>query len=230
MKSIVIIFISVSFLLLGCIDSTQQEKNSDTVAAVAESEVSVTVSADFPFVCGVAYDVDNFQEWLNTYKKSQGKTLILFRNVDNPAIILVYEQAESMQEAEERGKVLTSDEYIDQSHTLGTPVYTHYEVKLFEPQEKEYKIYVALIFEAENPNEWISKAKTNLGPFNDQGIVPVGIGINAFNKNQVYLLAALEDYINIKKNTNTPKEIGKLYKKLGVPDHTMISFWGKVKL
>lgn len=227
MKTIAIIFIFTSLCIFSC-EKSSQEENEKSIAAVADSEVSTPES--FPFVYGVAYDVEDYDAWVDAYNEAKGETIILLRNVDNPAIIVVYEQTNSIKEAEERSKILTSDAFIEKSHTLGNAVDSYYDVKLFQPPEVDYKIYVALIFESENPNDWINKVKANPQLVTRHGLIPAGIGINTFNKEQVYLLAALENYLEFKKNTNTSKEIGKLYEALGVPDNTMISFWGKANL
>lgn len=225
-KRIVLIFISAAFLLAGC-GQNYDEENQGMDTSVVENEPSAADNIQFVF--GIAYDIANYQAWIDAYNHHKGQTIIILRNVDNPSIILVYEQTNSMFDAKERSYVLTTNEFIEQSQTLGDPVKSYYEVKLFQPTEEDYKIYVALIFQNEDSDNWISKVKENAEFVTKHGLIPVGIGVNADNKSEVYLLAALENYLEFKKNTNTPKEIGKLYEAIGVPGHTMISYWSAAK-
>lgn len=227
-RTIAIILISSVFLLAGC-TSTNTRENSEATSVV-ESNIAPSEADGFSFVCGIVFNISNYESWLNSYETSHGKTIIVMRNVDNPAITVVYEQMESMLEAEQRADSLMSPQFIEESGTLGEPVNAFYEVKYFHRPEVDYKIFIAVIFRTENPDEWISSIMKRSDIFRNYGMLPVGIGLNAKQKDQVYLLAALEDYREFKKNANSPSEVRRFYEKLAVPDHTVISYWASASL
>ena len=225
--SLVILFMC---FLNGC-SNQGAEQNIDEVSSEPVKPILTESNPDnISVVCGILSKVDDFDSWLSEYKKIAQGTIILLRMVDDPSMVMVFEGGESLAMMEGRAEILTNDEFSKTATVLGEPIVSYFDVQYMGTSEKDYKQYVAFMFELTDINKFLESLKTDLALYAEYGLIPMGIGTNPHNREQVYMLLTLEDFVSFRKRTNSPREIRRIIKKLNLPEKAMMLNWARTTL
>lgn len=225
--SLVILFMC---FLNGCSNQGAEQNIDEISSEPIERNPTESNPGNISVVCGVLSKVDNFDSWLSEYKKIAQGTIILLRMVDDPSVVMVFEGGESLVMMEGRAEMLTNDEFSKTATVLSEPIVSYFDVQYMRASERDYKQYVAFMFEMENINPLIEALKEDVNLYAEYGLLPVGIGTNPHNREQVYMLLTLEDFVSFRKRTNSPREFRRIIKKLNLPEEAMMLNWAKTTL
>lgn len=225
--SLVILFM---WILNGC-SNQDTEQNIDEVSS---EPINPTLNESNPenisVVCGVLFKVDSFDSWLVEYRKIAEGTIILLRMVDDPSMVMVFEGGETLEMMEDRVDELTNSEFLSIASVSSKPVISFFDIQYMRTSEKDYKQYVAFMFELEDINKLLGSLNEDLNLYNEYGLKPVGIGTNPHDSEQVYMLLTLEDFVSFRKRTNSPREFRRIINILKLPEDAMMLNWARTTL
>ncbi|RLD20593.1 MAG: hypothetical protein DRI71_10155 [Bacteroidetes bacterium] len=225
--SLIILFIS---FISGCSNQGSEQLNEEHNSVLNTPVLAESNPGDISVVCSVLYHVDDFNSWLIEYNKIGHETIVILRNVDDPSLVIVFEGGQSKDMVEGRTSELVEADFLDAATVNGDHVVSYYDVQYMGSSEKEYKHYVALIFNTKDINQFLASLKKDLSHYVDYGLTPMGIGTNPSNPEQVYMLLTLEDFITFRKSTNSPRKINRFISSLNLPDETLILNWARADL
>jgi hypothetical protein len=212
---------------------------SNQGAEIATDEIGITNDGpqlaesqpgDVSAVCGVVFEVSDFDDWLLAYNRSADATLILLRNINNPSIVMVFEGGSTHEKVRGRAANLSHENFLQESAVVGAPVVSLYNLQYRRPSETEMSHYVGLSFKMENFEEFLESLKEDIGLYHSYGLIPVGIGTDFEDPEEVYMLLSLQDFVTFRKRTNSPRKIHGFTNSLKLPESTMMSTWTKSKL
>jgi hypothetical protein len=225
--SLVILFIC---FLNGCSNQGAEQNIDEVSSEPIERVLTESNPVNISVVCGVLSKVDDFDSWLSEYKKVAQGTIILLRMVDDPSVVMVFEGGESLAMMEGRAEILTNDEFSKTATVLSDPIVSYFDVQYMSTPEKDYKHYVAFMFELKDINNFLESLKTDLALYAEYGLTPMGVGTNPHNSEQVYMILTLEDFVSFRKRTNSPREFRRIIKKLNLPEDAMMLDWAETTL
>ena len=216
-------------IFLGCTVSEPTESVEETKTTVLLKTAGLE-KEDIGVVSGVLFDVENFDIWLEAYRKSSKGLIIALRNVDAPKITLVFEGFKTKAEADDQVKHLSSEVFIKEARSQGDPISSYYKIEYFDKIPVPDPHFFALSYsEGGDPERnWIDFVTSNKEVFEQAGIEPAGIGTNPDDKNQAYLLFRQKDFVSFRKSMNSPNKINKFLDKLDLPEHTLLSYWVRI--
>jgi hypothetical protein len=225
--TLVILFIS---FLNGCSNQGSEEAIVEVTSESGRLTLAENNRGDLTSVCGVIYQVSDFDTWVEEYKKIAQGTIILLRNVKVPSLLVVFEGGNTHKMIESRGVELVDEEFLQAATVLGEPVVSYYDVQYMNPNEEEHHYYVGLIFETENINSLLESVSDNINLYDGYGLLPMGIGTDPFDPSKVYMLLTLDDFVSFQKKTNSPRKIKRFAKSLGLPEETLILNMAKANI
>jgi hypothetical protein len=227
-KRLGIIFL-VGIMFFGCYNSDNGTSAEEPSARIAEKR-TVKSADNISIVCGVFFEVSDFDVWLNEYNKPGKNNIITLRNVHDPKMVVVFESMPSLEAAKSRASSLCNQAFISRARLMGKPAESYYEVQYYITPIKDYKYYLAFTFMADDTDLWLESLDTNMIHFNKNGLTPMGIGTNPGNASEVYMLLTLKDFVEFRKRNNAPRKLKHLLEELGLPENTVISYWAKHSL
>ena len=226
--------ISLVILFMWCLNGCSNQGTEQVIEEVSSEPENPTLSesnpADISVVCGILSQVEDFDTWLGEYKKIAQRTIILLRMVDDPSMVMVFEGGESLEMMEGRAATLTNEEFLSAATTMGKPVVSYFDVQYMRTSEKDYKQYVAFLFEMEDISQLLISLKEDLNHYGEYGLAPVGVGTNPHDREQVFMLLTLEDFVSFRKRTNSPGEFRRIINKLELPEEAMMLNWARTTL
>jgi hypothetical protein len=222
--SLVILFIS---FISGCSNQGTEQLNEEHDSVPNSPALAESNPGGISKVCSVLYHVNDFDAWLLEYNKRAQGTIIVLRNVDDPSIVIVFEGGQSQDMVEGRTSELAEADFLKAATVDGDHVISYYDIQYMGSSEKEYKHYVALMFNMKDINQFLGSLKKDLSHYVDYGLTPMGIGTNPSNPEQVYMLLTLEDFVAFRKRTNSPRKINRFISSLNLPDETLILNWAR---
>jgi hypothetical protein len=221
-----ILRISLIILFISFLNGCSNQGSKETIVEISPNTNGLTLAESNPgnltSVCGVIYEVGDFDSWVAEYNKRAQGTIILLRNVKAPSLLVVFEGGNSLEMVESRATELVDKEFLQDATVLGEPVVSYYNVQYMNPAEEAHQYYVGLIFETKNINSLLESLSNNINIYDSYGLLPMGIGNDPFNPSKVYMLLTLDDFISFQKQTNSPRKIKRFAKSLGLPEETLI--------
>jgi hypothetical protein len=181
-------------------------------------------------VCGVVFKVNNFDDWLLAYNKSADSTIMLLRNINDPSIVMVFEGGATHEKVEDRATDLQHENFLAEAAVVGDPIISFYNVEYMSSSETEMNHYVGLSFTMDNIEGFLASLKEDIGLYHNYGLIPLGIGTDLENPEEVYMLLSLHDFVKFRKRTNSPRKIHRFTNSLKLPESTLMSTWTKSKL
>ena len=229
-----ILRISLVIIFISCINGCSNQGSEQSITEISSDTNSITLAesnpGDLTSVCGVIYQVSDFDTWVAEYNKRAQGTLILLRNVKVPSLLVVFEAANSHDIIESRGAQLVDKEFLQAATVLGEPVVSYYDIQYMNPTEEPHQYYVGLIFETKDINSLLESVGHNINLYDSYGLLPMGIGTDPFNPSKVYMLLTLDDFVSFQKKTNSPRKIKRFAKSLSLPEETLILNMARAKL
>jgi hypothetical protein len=229
-----ILRISLVILFMWCLNGCSNQGTEQVIEEVSSESASPLFSenepAEISVVCGALSQVGDFDTWLSEYKKIARGTIFLLRMVDDPSMVMVFEGGETLEMMEGRAATLTNEEFIAAATVMGEPVVSYFDVQYIRTSEKDYKQYVAFMFEMEDISQLLKSMKDDFKLYDEYGLKPIGVGTNPHNSEQVYMLLSLEDFVSFRKRTNSPREFRRIINKLELPEDAMMLNWTKTTL
>jgi hypothetical protein len=226
--------ISLVILFMWCLNGCSNQGTEQVIEEVSSEPASPALSENEPAgistVCGVLSQVEDFDTWLGEYRKIAMGTIFLLRMVDDPSMVMVFEGGESLEMMEGRAATLTNEEFLAAATVMGEPVVSYFDVQYMRTSEKDYKQYVAFMFDLEDIDQFLISLQEDLDLYTEYGLAPVGVGTNPHNSEQVYMLLSLEDFVSFRKRTNSTREFRRIINKLKLPEDAMMLNWAKTTL
>ena len=217
---------SLAILIIVLFAGCSEEDSENVVEEITTISSSLQLAKSNPqgisSVCGVIFQVSEYDTWLEEYNKRNKGTIIVLRNVNDPSLLVVFEGSNSQEMIEGRAAVLTDDEFLTAATAMGEPVVSYYDVQYMNPAEQEHIYYVALIFDAEDMGQLLASVERNITMYDGYGLLPMGIGNDPFNPTKVYMLLTLDDFVSFKKHTNSPRKRKRFARSLNLPEETLI--------
>ena len=183
--SLVILFM---WVLNACYNQGSEENIGELSSEAINPAVTESNPANISSVCGILSKVEDFDAWLVEYKKIAQGTIILLRMVDDPSMVMVFEGGASLEMMEDRAKKLTNDKFLSTATVMSDPVVSYFDVQYMNTPEKDYKQYVAFLFELEDISQLLESIKTDLNLYAEYGLTPMGVGTNPDIREQVYMI------------------------------------------
>ena len=220
--NLAIIYISV---LIGC--SNQGSERIATEASVEQESSALADSnpGNIKAVCAVLFHVDDFDVLSTEYNKRAEGTIVMLRMVDDPSFVIVFEGTESVIAAEARASTLMDDEFLSSSKVIDDPVVTYFDVRFMKASKKDYKHYLAIMFNTKDLDQLFASLDSEFSNYADYGLTPFGVGTNPENEEEVYMLLTLEDFVSFRKRTNSPREMRRFISSLKLPKESSILNW-----
>ena len=181
-------------------------------------------------VSGMVFEVEEFNSWMDAYGEVAEGLIIAFRNVDAPDVTLVFEGSPDLESAKERVALLSSDAFLRSSTAFDDPIASYYEIKFVDTVSNPPTHFFALSYanDGDPEKDWFEFVKRNMAYFKELNIEPSGIGIDPRQPDRGYLLFRQFDFVASRKMLNSPRKINKFLDRLGLPEHTLISYWIRV--
>lgn len=224
------LFILFMWLFNGCSNQGAEQDIAEVSSEPVNSAFAESNPGNISVVCGVLSKVDDFDSWLSEYKKIAQGTIILLRMVDDPSVVMVFEGGESLAMMEGRAEILTNDQFSKTATVLSEPIVSYFDIQYMAQSEKDYKQYVAFMFELEDINQLLESFKSDLNLYAEYGLTPMGVGTNPHNPEQVYMLLTLDDFVSFRKRTNSPREFKRIIRSLKLPEEAMMLNWAKTTI
>lgn len=224
------LFILFMWLFNGCSNQGAEQDIAEVSSEPVNSAFAESNPGNISVVCGVLSKVDDFDSWLSEYKKIAQGTIILLRMVDDPSVVMVFEGGESLAMMEGRAEILTNDQFSKTATVLSEPIVSYFDIQYMAQSEKDYKQYVAFMFELEDINQLLESFKSDLNLYAEYGLTPMGVGTNPHNPEQVFMLLTLEDFVSFRKRTNSPREFKRIIRSLKLPEEAMMLNWAKTTI
>jgi hypothetical protein len=180
------------------------------------------------FVSGMLFKVEDFEKWLYAYHDASEGLIIGLRNVDDPKLALIFEGANSMDILEGRVSKLSSESFLSTATSVGEPFSSFYKIEYVTKAENPPKTFFALSFTAENSLDWIAWTEKFQDYFMELNLETAGIGTNPEDPLQVYILFRLNDFVEFRKNHNSPRKVDRLLENLSLPRNTLLSYWIRI--
>jgi hypothetical protein len=181
-------------------------------------------------VSGMLYKVKDFDAWMQTYEAAADGLIIAFRSVDAPNMTLVFEGSKTLEEAEKRVQLLSSEEFLNQSSSFDDPISSYYKIQYVETIESPPTHFFALSYASggDPEEDWLEFVMSNMNYFKEFNIEPAGIGTDPNQDDRAYLLFRQYDFVGTRKMLNSPRKINKFLEKLELPEQTLISYWIRI--
>ena len=181
-------------------------------------------------VSGMLYKVKDFDAWMQTYEAAADGLIIAFRSVDAPNMTLVFEGSKTLEEAEKRVELLSSEEFLNQSSSFDDPISSYYKIQYVETIESPPTHFFALSYASggDPEEDWLEFVMSNMNYFKEFNIEPAGIGTDPNQDDRAYLLFRQYDFVGTRKMLNSPRKINKFLEKLELPEQTLISYWIRI--
>lgn len=218
------------WLFNGCSNQGAEQDIAEVSSEPVNSAFAESNPGNISVVCGVLSKVDDFDSWISEYKKIAQGTIIILRMVEDPSMVMVFEGGESLAMMEGRSGKLTNDDFLRSATVMSEPLVSYFDIQYMAQSEKDYKQYVAFMFELEDINQLLESFKSDLNLYAEYGLTPMGVGTNPHNPEQVYMLLTLEDFVSFRKRTNSPREFRGIIKKLNLPEEAMMLNWAKTTI
>ena len=205
--------------------------NDELIVPAASMLVSGEMNvADMKMVSGVVFEVEDFNTWISSYGEVAKGLIIALRNVDAPNVTLVFEGSKTLEMAEERVAMLSSDEFLSNSTAFGDPLTSYYQIKFVDKIANPPNHFFALSYPADgNPEQdWLTFVQEKAEIFEEFKIEPSGIGTDPRQPDRGYLLFRLNDFVASRKLLNSPRKINKFLERLELPENTLISYWVRI--
>lgn len=215
----------ILIFILSCADKMAEEQKEELAPSISNNEVISRAPEKFAVACGMLFMVEDYDTWIKSYTAKAKNLLVVLRNVNDPAMVVLFEAVQSEEAAVKRTNDMLDNTFLNNSGIKGNPVVDYYNVKYYNPPNERNKYYLALTFELENSIEWIQAIASRVNDFSLSGLTPVGIGTNSNNEHDVYILLTLDDYVGFRKANNAPRKIKSLIARLELPENTLISYW-----
>lgn len=225
--SLIILFM---WLFNGCSNQGAEQDIAEVSSEPVNSAFAESNPGNISVVCGVLSKVDDFDSWISEYKKIAQGTIIILRMVEDPSMVMVFEGGESLAMMEGRAEILTNDQFSKNATVLSEPLVSYFDIQYMAQSEKDYKQYVAFMFELEDINQLLESFKSDLNLYAEYGLTPMGVGTNPHNPEQVYMLLTLEDFVSFRKRTNSPREFKRIIRSLKLPEEAMMLNWAKTTI